>query len=99
MSKAARQKTILELLHKGPIESQERQLFASEPFPQAAAFHLRNLLGVNGWNLSKSLQHCERIFLEAALHQAQGNQSQTARLLGITPRSVYNKVRKHRLPL
>ncbi len=84
---------------EGPIESQEGQVFTGEPLPQAAAFHLRNLLGVNGWNLSKSLEHCERIFLEAALHQAQGNQSQTARLLGITPRSVYNKVRKHRLPL
>jgi transcriptional regulator with GAF, ATPase, and Fis domain len=37
--------------------------------------------------------------LEAALHRAQGNQSQTARLLGITPRSVYNMVRKYNLHL
>ena len=35
--------------------------------------------------------------LEAALHKAHGNQSQMARLLGITPRSIYNKVHKYQL--
>jgi two-component system nitrogen regulation response regulator GlnG len=58
-----------------------------------------HLLGLNGWNLSRSLQYCERLLLEAALHKAHGNQSQTARLLGITPRSVYNKVHKYHLHL
>lgn len=58
---------------------------------------LVNLLDVNGWSLSRSLQYCEKLLLEAALHLAHGNQSQTARLLGITPRSVYNKVHKHQL--
>jgi len=58
-----------------------------------------NLLDANGWNLSRSLQQCERLLLEAALHLAHGNQSQTARLLGLTPRSVYNKVHKHQLHL
>jgi DNA-binding NtrC family response regulator len=57
-----------------------------------------NLLDLNGWNLSRSLQYCERLLLEAALHKAHGNQSQTARLLGITPRSVYNKLHKYHLP-
>jgi len=47
-----------------------------------------NLLSLNGWNLSRSLQYCEKLLLEAALHKAHGNQSQTARLLGITPRSA-----------
>jgi transcriptional regulator with GAF, ATPase, and Fis domain len=61
--------------------------------------YLVNLLDVNGWNLSRSLQYCERLLLEVALHLAHGNQSQTARLLGITPRSVYNKVHKHQLHL
>jgi DNA-binding NtrC family response regulator len=56
-----------------------------------------NLLDLNDWNLSRSLQYCERLLLEAALHKAHGNQSQTARLLGITPRSVYNKVHKYHL--
>jgi transcriptional regulator with GAF, ATPase, and Fis domain len=58
---------------------------------------LTKLLHANSWNLSRSLQYCERLFLEAALHRAQGNQSQTARLLGITPRSVYNMIRKYNL--
>lgn len=54
-------------------------------------------LDANGWSLSQSLSHFERLILEAALHAAKGNQTRTARLLGITPRSVYNKYRKHNL--
>ena len=56
-----------------------------------------NILNSNGWNLSKSLNYCERSLLSCALEFARGNQSQTARLIGITPRSVYNKVHKHKL--
>ena len=59
--------------------------------------YLSKLLDINGWNLSQSLEHCEKLLVESALRLAHGNQSKTARLLGITPRSVYNKVRKHRL--
>jgi DNA-binding NtrC family response regulator len=55
------------------------------------------LLDANGWNLTRSMEICERHALEAAMGRTQGNQSQTARLLGITPRSVYNKLRKYRL--
>jgi len=61
------------------------------------AFHLARLLESNSWNLSRSLKECERALLQAALHAAHDNQSQTARLLGITPRSVYNKIHEHRL--
>ena len=60
-------------------------------------FHLARLLESNSWNLSRSLKECERALLQAALHAAHDNQSQTARLLGITPRSVYNKIHEHRL--
>jgi DNA-binding NtrC family response regulator len=35
--------------------------------------------------------------MEAALAASGGNQSRAARLLGITARSVYNKIRKHHL--
>jgi transcriptional regulator with GAF, ATPase, and Fis domain len=55
------------------------------------------VLETHAWNLSRSLRTCERQFLKAALVRAQGNQSATARLLGVTPRSIYNKIRKHRL--
>jgi two-component system, NtrC family, response regulator len=58
---------------------------------------IMSLLDLNDWNLSRSLQYCEKLLLEAALQRAQGNQSQAARLLGITPRSVYNKLHKHHL--
>jgi two-component system nitrogen regulation response regulator GlnG len=56
-----------------------------------------HLLDMHTWNLSRSLQHCERLMLEAALHKTHGSHSQTARLLGIAPRTVYNKVHQYHL--
>ena len=55
------------------------------------------VLDANGWNLTRSMRACERMLLQAALSRMQGNQSKTARLLGVTPRSIYTKLRKHRL--
>lgn len=52
-------------------------------------------LTAHGGSLSGCLGACERMLLQAALDSAGGNQSQAARLLGITPRSVYNKLRRH----
>ena len=65
--------------------------------PKEGADLWADLLDVNGGSLVRSLNCCERALLAVALRRARGNQSQTARLLGITPRSVYNKVRKHLL--
>jgi DNA-binding NtrC family response regulator len=56
-----------------------------------------SILDRHGWNLSRSLEFCERALLECALEFTRGNQSHTARLIGITPRSVYNKLHKHKL--
>jgi transcriptional regulator with PAS, ATPase and Fis domain len=58
---------------------------------------MMKLMAEQGSSLSRSLEYCEKMLLEAALIRARGNQSQAARLLGITPRSVYNKLRKHHL--
>jgi transcriptional regulator with PAS, ATPase and Fis domain len=59
--------------------------------------YFADLLAINGWTLSQFLHFCEKLLLEAILHKAAGNQSQAARLLGITPRSIYNKLHKHQL--
>ena len=72
----------------------------SQASPDAAQeLHARllELLSRKGWNLSESLAHCEKLMIESAYEHASGNQAQAARLLGITPRSVYNKLRKHQL--
>lgn len=56
-----------------------------------------SLLNQHGWSLSGTLEYCEKLLLVSALQQVRGNQSQMARLLGVSPRSIYNKVHKYRL--
>ncbi len=78
------------------------QVLPAEPFMPAAnlpdaAFPLR-IVQQHAWKLSACLAHCEREIVEAALHEARYNQSQAARLLGLTPRTIYNKLRKYSLP-
>jgi transcriptional regulator with PAS, ATPase and Fis domain len=81
-----------------PVDAeQDTQKSTRESSPQAVPSSLASFLDINGWNLSRFLRYCERLLLEAALHKAHGNQSQMAHLLGITPRSVYNKVHKYQL--
>jgi transcriptional regulator with PAS, ATPase and Fis domain len=55
------------------------------------------ILDSNDWKLARSLEQVERLFLKAALDRARGNQTRTAGLLGITPRSVYSKLRKYQI--
>ena len=45
-----------------------------------------------GWNLSRAIRECERQVLAVALQRAQGDKSETARLLGIGVRSAYRKI-------
>jgi two-component system nitrogen regulation response regulator GlnG len=69
-----------------------------EPKPHGGSqAYFQNILDLNGWNLTKSLECCEKSLLQCALRFTHGNQSQTARMMGITPRSVYNKVQKYKL--
>ncbi len=57
----------------------------------------KEILENEHWSLARTMQECERQVVQAAIVQTHGNQSQTARLLGISSRSVYTKVRKYRL--
>jgi len=61
---------------------------------QASLFQL---LELKDGGLTPTLDHCERLLIAAALKHSNGNQSLVAKLLGITPRSVYNKLNKYRL--
>jgi DNA-binding NtrC family response regulator len=64
-------------------------------WPQSSA----RLLDANGWNLARALESCERMLLTEAIACHRGNQTRMAQVLGITPRSVYNKLRRHHLKL
>jgi DNA-binding NtrC family response regulator len=79
------------------VSEQAGAAVAPRPALAAGAHSPIDVLQAHDWNLSRSLDYFERALLEAALRMTRGNQSRTARLLGITPRSVYNKVRRHRL--
>ncbi|MEO8181736.1 MAG: helix-turn-helix domain-containing protein [Deltaproteobacteria bacterium] len=48
-------------------------------------------------NLARCVAECERAALQAALARAQGSRTEAARILGISSRGVYNKIRKYRL--
>jgi transcriptional regulator with PAS, ATPase and Fis domain len=80
---------------ESPAEAEAAE--ASQGTPEELRAQLARVLDENGWNLTRSLEYCERLLLESALRRADGNQTQTAKMLGITARSVYNKVRKHNL--
>jgi DNA-binding NtrC family response regulator len=58
---------------------------------------VQGLLETHAWNLRESVDCCERILLEEALRKVNGNQSQAARLIGLSARSLYNKLHKHQL--
>jgi len=57
----------------------------------------QRILDEQGWNLRRTFSELERLVFAAALLRSRGNQTQAARLLGVTSRSVYNKVQKHHL--
>jgi transcriptional regulator with PAS, ATPase and Fis domain len=82
-----------------PANTEEEATMRKESLRTASAkefsFFPVRLLEQNAWNLSRSVRHFERLLLELALRRTHGNQSETARLLGITPRSIYNKLHQN----
>jgi DNA-binding NtrC family response regulator len=79
-----------------PLISQPNALPNESPPPLINEV-VRTVLARQGWNLCSVLHEFERQVFQAALDQSHGNQSATARLLGITARSVYNKIKQYRL--
>ena len=69
-----------------------------EPDGEDVRRRLVDVLDANGWNLSQSIEYCERSLVAYALTKCRGIQSQAAKRLGVTPRTLYNKIRKHHLP-
>jgi DNA-binding NtrC family response regulator len=49
------------------------------------------------WKLGRALDLCEQKIVDAALGISSGNRSRAARLLGISPRSIFNKLRKYQI--
>jgi DNA-binding NtrC family response regulator len=50
-----------------------------------------------GLTLEAALEAFERRFLQAALAKNHGNRTRTAAMLGLTPRSIFNKIKKYKL--
>ena len=71
-----------------PSDATVSSVFA--PFEEQAV----ELLQQHDWNLSKAIRNLESALVRGAMSASDGNQSEAARLLGITPRSVYNKLHK-----
>jgi len=46
-------------------------------------------------SLQDVLDYCEHLVLDKALAQTGHNQTKTAELLKTTPRTIFNKIRKH----
>ena len=65
--------------------------------PEQMSELARQILAKSGWKLSRAMDVWERHLLSVALQHARSNQSQTARLLGITRHCVHRKLRKHHL--
>src|SRR5262249_14903567 len=86
----------VELLTELSSADTPRDLFEpAKAGPHDIVGYMVGLLETHGWNLSRSLETCERHALKAAIRRAAGNQSKAARLLGISARSVYYKLRKY----
>ncbi len=65
--------------------------------PTSCASDLQQLFAASDWKLGDFAARCERELLAAALARASGNQAAMARMLGVTPRCIYTKLRKHLL--
>ena len=68
--------------------------------PPAPAIDLIDPIAVleaTNWKLEAAVELCEQKLVAAALTASHGNRSRAARLLGISPRCMFNKMRRHRL--
>ncbi|NQT20534.1 MAG: sigma-54-dependent Fis family transcriptional regulator [Planctomycetes bacterium] len=59
------------------------------------ADHLLEKVTREGLSLQEILDYCEQIVLEKVLAQSGHNQTKTAQMLKTTPRTIFNKIKKH----
>jgi DNA-binding NtrC family response regulator len=59
------------------------------------ADHLLEKVTRDGLSLQEVLDYCEQIVLEKVLAQSGHNQTKTAQMLKTTPRTIFNKIKKH----
>jgi DNA-binding NtrC family response regulator len=57
----------------------------------------RKMIGSGHATFSELLDECERLLLSRAMEQSQRTQTDLARDLGLSRRTLYNKLKKHRL--
>ena len=79
------------VVSRGPIISCEDLPFQNTPGPE------RNATPPEPTNLQDALETLERRMIQTALAQTAGNQSQAARLLGVSERMLRYKIKKYKL--
>jgi two-component system response regulator HydG len=95
------------LAHKddaGPIQMQDLPHWVLEGLARPRPLQNRTDVsfadadaGLRGKSLTEAVEEYERRLLQAALEQNEGNRTRTAAVLGLTPRSIFNKIRKYKL--
>jgi DNA-binding NtrC family response regulator len=81
------------------ISKQTCELLDQETQRHAPPLELQAMeyLQQHDWNLAQAVGYLESVLVRGAIMASGGNQSEAARMLGITPRSVYNKLHRLRL--
>jgi DNA-binding NtrC family response regulator len=93
----------LELAHLAGAQKPDAETGAepesTTPSGPAPLLDAVGVLEACSWQLGRALDLCEQKIVGAALGVSSGNRSRAARLLGISPRSIFNKLRKYHLAI
>ncbi len=85
-----------ELAHAEPLRASDPVNAPAGP-ARAGKVNAIAVLEAVSWKLGRAVALCEEEIVAAALGASSGNKARAARMLGISPRTFFNKMRKHRL--
>jgi transcriptional regulator with GAF, ATPase, and Fis domain len=89
--------TLMELAMQHSSDARTSESMLCRTAHEDLAQSIDALAEATGWNLSRALTAYEGMFVGAALRRSAHKKSEAARLLGVTPRTIYNLMRRHHL--